>query len=210
MLKYIPSIRSFATKSTTEIKKKVTKPLAKPKPIKTPKSGSISAYNLFIQKFAEERKAAGEKYLLANARDAYNELPESEKSKLIEQIPELIKQRRTVYNEFIATLSPAEIKAENKTRKALRKERIAAGKSVTNLGPIKDPNAPTYPSTAFFLFMRDHRTDGEYATMPITESARALGHRWKELSDEDKAPYQERAKQEREEYERRVKEYYSN
>lgn len=210
-----PLLRTLATQASpsTETKPK-PKPakqvLAKPKAIKTPKSGSISAYNLFIQKFAEERKTSGEKYLLANARDAYTALPETEKSKLVEQIPELIKQRRAVYNEFIAKLSPSEIRDENRTRKALRKERLAAGKSVTNLGPIKDPNAPTYPATAFFLFMKARRGDAEYSNMPITESARALGHAWKELGEDGKKEYVEAAKVERDDYERKVKEYYSS
>lgn len=204
--------RQYATTSDVVSKKprKAAAPKQTPvKALKTPTSNSrVSAYTLFIQNFAAERKKAGEKFLLQNATEAYKALPESEKSKLLEQLPELIAQRRAIYNEFISKLSPSEIATENKTRAALRKSRIAAGKSVKNLGPIVDPNAPTRPLGAYFRFAQEMRNDFEYEGMTLTEQAKALGQKWKTLSDSEKSRFTERAQKEQQEYLAKKKQYY--
>lgn len=201
--------------ASTEVVKKPRKaaapPVPKSKALKSPSSrSSVSAFTLFMQKFALERKQSGEKFLLQNAADAYKQLPDSEKSKLLEQIPEAVSQRKAIYDEFLGKLSPADIVAENKTRAKLRRERIAAGKSVRNLSPILDQNAPTRPSGSFILWANEARKQAEYDGMTVTEQARSLGEKWKALADSERAEFNAKAKQMKDEYEKKKAEYYGS
>lgn len=205
-----PVLQRFAT---TEATKKPNRNAAPPVPkaMKSPSSrNSVSAYSLFIQQLAAERKKSGEKFLLTDAAKAYKSLPESEKSKLLEQIPALVSQRKAIYDEFVSKLSPSEILAENKTRADLRKKRMAAGKSVKNLSPILDKNAPTRPLGAFFLWAQQARQATEYQGMSITEQAKAMGEKWKSMAENEKAEWNTRAKSLREEYEQKKAEYYGS
>lgn len=211
-----PSLaRQYATQPETTKKPRktaaVVKPPSAPKALKAPKgTAKLSAYTLFIQNFAAERKKSGESFLLRDAGKAYKALPDSEKSKLLEQIPELISQRKAIYDEFIKKLSPAEILAENKTRAALRKTRIAAGKTIKNLSPIVDPNAPKKPLGSFFLYYAGVRGDSEFAGMSMVEQSKAIGEKWKSLGEAEKSKYVEQAQQEKEQYKKKYDEYYGN
>lgn len=207
------AIRQYATPSGQAVSKTVKKaaPIPKPTARKSPSAYQrLSSYNIFIQKFAEERKKTGEKFLLQNATAAYKALPESEKSKLLEQLPELISQRKAIYDEFVSKLSPGEIAEENKIRAGLRKSRIALGKSVRNLAPIVDPNAPTRPLSAFFLYMKDARKDTDLTGMTIAEQSKSLGEKWKQLVEAEKERYIQEAKKDLVAYQEKKKEYYGS
>lgn len=204
-------LRQYATQVAQSTPKQVRKsaPAPKPKARKAPPADKrVSAYTFFIQKFAEERRNSGEKFLLQNASAAYKALPESEKSKLLEQLPELISQRKAIYDEFVSKLSPADIVAENKTRAALRKSRIALGKSVRNLEPIVDSNAPTRPLGAFFLYLKDARKESDLTGLSLIEQSKALGEKWKQLDKSKKERYLKEAKDELAVYQQKKEEYY--
>lgn len=190
-------------------KKTGAQTLPKPQALKSPaRISRFSAYALFIQNFAKERKKAGEKWLLQDASVAYKALPESEKAKLLEQLPALITQRKAVYDEFVSKLSPSEIVAENKTRAALRKTRIAAGKSVKNYSPIVDPNSPKKPMGAFFHYFKETRSIPELAGFSVPEQAKAIGEKWKQMSESEKSKYKELAEKEFAVYKTKYEEYY--
>ena len=66
----------------------------------------------------------------------------------------------------------------------------------------RDPDMPKRPKSAYFLWadtardeMRDAilEEDGEDAKVSASEVAKLLGARWKEMSDAEKAPFQEQA-----------------
>ena len=93
----------------------------------------------------------------------------------------------------LATIIPAET-ATPKTRKTKA---------------VRDPNAPKKPQSAFFLWSADNRADAraelEAAAEPDTKVSAAqvsklLGQKWKLVSVEDKAPYEESAKAESAKY----------
>lgn len=201
--------RNYATEIEPVKKGRKAQPFVKPpKPLQSPKNKRFSAYTLFIQNFAQERKKAGEKWLLQDASTAYKALPDSEKSKLLEQLPELVAQQKAIYDEFVKNLSPADILAENKTRAALRKTKIAAGKSVRNLAPIVDPNAPKKPMNAFLSYLVENRGNPEYSGMTVSEQAKAIGEKWKQLGESEKSRYQNVSEKALNDWKQKTKEYY--
>jgi len=66
----------------------------------------------------------------------------------------------------------------------------------------KDPNAPKGSQTAFLFFSADKRAEvrAENPELKMTEIAQQLGTRWKAMSSEDKAPYDEQARADKERY----------
>ncbi|KAJ3047977.1 hypothetical protein HK097_010995, partial [Rhizophlyctis rosea] len=66
----------------------------------------------------------------------------------------------------------------------------------------KDPNAPKQPLTSYILYCQDIREQvrAEHPEFSQTEIAREMGRRWKEISEEEKRPYDEKALRKREEY----------
>ncbi|KAI9262882.1 high mobility group box domain-containing protein [Helicostylum pulchrum] len=66
----------------------------------------------------------------------------------------------------------------------------------------RDPNAPKLPTSNFFLFTNSIREEVEKAHPDSTfaEKSKIYGARWQKLSDEERKPFNERAKEEREKY----------
>jgi len=63
-----------------------------------------------------------------------------------------------------------------------------------NQKPMKDPNAPKKPLSAYFLFSQDERlkVKGENPDYSITEVAKELGRRWAVIDPSLKAQYEQR------------------
>jgi len=66
----------------------------------------------------------------------------------------------------------------------------------------KDPNAPKKPVTSFLVYSAEMRpiVREEYPELKVTEVAKELGKRWKELSDGEKKPYKVMADAEKAKY----------
>ncbi|ORY76659.1 high mobility group box domain-containing protein [Protomyces lactucae-debilis] len=176
---------------------------------KQPPKGGVSAYTLFIKNYASERKAAGERFALTDAIEAYKKMPEEEKAKLLEQVPNVLAERKKLYDAFVNNMSPAEIAAENKVRAGLRKTALAKGKSVSSkLKKIKDPNAPTAPLSAWMRFLQERRSSGAYEDLPMIEITKRASTEWRELSDEARAKYSEEAAKGYEAYKKAKDAYY--
>jgi uncharacterized protein YodC (DUF2158 family) len=71
-----------------------------------------------------------------------------------------------------------------------------------NQKPMKDPNAPKKPLSAYFLFSSDERlkVKGTNPEMSITEVAKELGKRWATLDPAVKSEYERRYHEARKEY----------
>jgi len=69
---------------------------------------------------------------------------------------------------------------------------------------LKDVNAQKKPQSAYFLFAGDRRPKlrDSHPDKKITEVAKLLGAEWKEISEADKKPWEERAKKLKEQYEK--------
>lgn len=88
-----------------------------------------------------------------------------------------------------------------------------AGMNINNLGkpskPIKDPNAPKKPLSAYFLFTNDERAKikAEFPEMSITEIAKETGRRWAQVSAQDREKYEARYQLSRNEYDQAMSTY---
>ncbi|KAL7073093.1 hypothetical protein ACQ4LE_008105 [Meloidogyne hapla] len=71
----------------------------------------------------------------------------------------------------------------------------------------KDPNAPKRNQTSFFLWQTENRSKIKKEGDTIAETATRAGQMWKEMSADDKQPYEQKAKVDKERYEREMKVY---
>ncbi|XP_071743955.1 LOW QUALITY PROTEIN: uncharacterized protein [Lepeophtheirus salmonis] len=69
--------------------------------------------------------------------------------------------------------------------------------------PMKDPNAPKKPLSAYFLFSQEERlkVKAEYNDYSITEVAKELGRRWATIDPGVKQTYEQRYQESRRQYE---------
>ncbi|KAL6120465.1 hypothetical protein NUSPORA_02805 [Nucleospora cyclopteri] len=77
-----------------------------------------------------------------------------------------------------------------------------------NARKLKDKNAPKKPLSTYMFFANETRQRSEdIKGMMVTEQAKVIGARWKELGKEDKEPYEKMAKEDKERYEKQMEEY---
>merc|ERR1712242_616510 len=71
---------------------------------------------------------------------------------------------------------------------------IPGQQTKVNQKPIKDPNAPKKPLSAYFLFSQEERlkVKAENPDYSITEVAKELGKRWATLNPDIKSVYEQR------------------
>ena len=100
-----------------------------------------------------------------------------------------IMQQRTV----MGTAAPA----------ANRAQPAAAPATGKNGKPLKDPNAPKKPLSAYFLFSSEERmkVKAEFPDYSITEVAKELGRRWAAIDPTLKQSYEQRYQESRRQYE---------
>merc|ERR1712227_41841 len=86
---------------------------------------------------------------------------------------------------------------------------VAAANSKVNQKPIKDPNAPKKPLSAYFLFSQEERlkVKAENPDYSITEVAKELGKRWATLNPDIKGSYEQRYQDARRLYESEMNNY---
>ncbi|DBA00910.1 TPA: LOW QUALITY PROTEIN: hypothetical protein N0F65_006110, partial [Lagenidium giganteum] len=73
--------------------------------------------------------------------------------------------------------------------------------------PIKDPYAPKAPKTAFQLFMAHNRESFALLNMSINEFRVEMSQLWKRMTERDKKPWQEMAKQDKLRYDTEMANY---
>ncbi|KAI3435903.1 hypothetical protein D9Q98_001961 [Chlorella vulgaris] len=97
--------------------------------------------------------------------------------------------------------------AEGKPKKAATES--PAAPAAKKKRQKKDPNAPKRPTTGFFYFSQDQRARIKEANpgFGVGDIAKALGAEWKQLTAEEKAPYEERNKVDKERYARELAAY---
>jgi len=83
------------------------------------------------------------------------------------------------------------------------------GNTKVNQKPIKDPNAPKKPLSAYFLFSQEERlkVKAENPDYSITEVAKELGKRWATLDPTIKNSYEQRYQDARKVYESEMNSY---
>merc|ERR550532_1790766 len=78
-----------------------------------------------------------------------------------------------------------------------------------NQKPMKDPNAPKKPLSAYFLFSQEERlkVKAEFPDYSITEVAKELGRRWATIDPAVKQSYEQRYQDSRRQYEQALQAY---
>lgn len=73
----------------------------------------------------------------------------------------------------------------------------------------KDPFAPKKPMTAYFAFAQEVRPHlkAQYPDRGVTDIARVIGEKWRELTDAQKKPYEAMAARDKKRYEREMSSY---
>jgi hypothetical protein len=86
---------------------------------------------------------------------------------------------------------------------------IPGQQTKVNQKPIKDPNAPKKPLSAYFLFSQEERlkVKAENPDYSITEVAKELGRRWATLNPSLKASYEQRYQDARKVYDQEMNHY---
>ena len=76
----------------------------------------------------------------------------------------------------------------------------------------KDPNAPKKPFSAYMIYCNSNRETmkKDFPNMSNNELFTALGNCWKQLGNEERAQYVEKATADRDRYDREYKEYIEN
>merc|ERR1712179_658465 len=74
-------------------------------------------------------------------------------------------------------------------------------------GKTVDPNKPKRPPTAYFLFLADFRVKMANKGIEHKELLKMAGEEWRNLSSEDKVPYEKNALVESKKYEEAMTEY---
>lgn len=93
----------------------------------------------------------------------------------------------------------------------------ASTKSSTNVQVISPPDfrhleaslpeAPARPTPAFTYFSNDMRKTSDMKNIKATEQSKIIGQKWRELSEEQKAPYIELHENDKVRYEQQMKKY---
>lgn len=92
------------------------------------------------------------------------------------------------------------VKEQNAKKRQARKERKAK----------KDPNKPKRAPTAFFIYLEDFRKlykEQHPEVKGVAAVGKACGDKWKEMSEQEKAPYVAKAARKRAEYEKALASY---
>ncbi|CAA7022056.1 unnamed protein product [Microthlaspi erraticum] len=74
----------------------------------------------------------------------------------------------------------------------------------------KDPNKPKRAPSAFFIFLDDFRREFNLANpnnKSVATVGKAAGAKWKSMTDEDKAPYADKAETRKIEYAKSMQQY---
>merc|ERR1719158_2333448 len=94
-------------------------------------------------------------------------------------------------------------------QQVVQQQKVVAPNSKVNSKPIKDPNAPKKPLSAYFLFSQEERlkVKAENPDYSITEVAKELGKRWATLNPDIKTVYEQRYQDARRIYEQALQAY---
>lgn len=127
--------------------------------------------------YEERYQAEKEAYLLITSK----EKRETEAMKLLEE-----EQKQKTAMELLEQYLHFKEAAEKEEKKKKKKE--------------KDPLKPKQPMSAFFLFSNERRASLLAENKNVLEVAKIAGEEWKNMTEEQRGPYEEMAKKNKEKY----------
>ncbi|KAJ8768561.1 hypothetical protein K2173_022671 [Erythroxylum novogranatense] len=140
---------------------------------------------------AEEKKPYEERYQAE--KEAYLQVIAKEKreAEAMKLLDEEHKQKTAM--ELLEQYLQFKQETEKENNKKIKKE--------------KDPLKPKQPMSAFFLFSNQRRGDLIAENKNIIEVAKIAGDEWKNMTEKERAPYEEMAKQKKEKYMQEMEDY---
>ncbi|VDN54982.1 unnamed protein product [Dracunculus medinensis] len=111
-------------------------------------------------------------------------------------------EESTIKSEKISTAKPKKEK-QKETEKVTK----SSGKKEKKK---KDPNAPKKAQSAYFLWFGENYSSIRKEGLSATEAAQRAGKMWKEIDNETKQKYEKKAAEDKERYNREMKEYLAN
>ncbi|KAF9411657.1 exp1-like protein [Podila epigama] len=196
-----------AKKPAEKPKKEDSKAKAiKIQPVALPKRPNSGWTNFYVEHLNKVR-ASGQPVVLSDeapkAGAAWRALSDRERNVYVDRYKAEMVEYRKKSEARLQELTPAEFKLENTRRAALR----ATGKS--NIGPLKDPNAPKRPLSAYFLYAQDQRNAGKHANLSPQERIKAFAADWAASPESVKAKYNAESAAARESYKAVRSAYYA-
>lgn len=100
--------------------------------------------------------------------------------------------------------------AKKRQQLAVKEQKARKRQAKKDRKAKKDPNKPKRAPTAFFIYLEDFRKvykEQHPDVKGVAAVGKACGDRWKEMSDQEKAPYNAKAAQKRADYEKALASY---
>lgn len=121
--------------------------------------------------------------------------------KSVDSTPKSAKKKSQEESPFVAN-GPTTPKTAKKSSEEEEKFEPKSAKKSPRKKKSKDPNRPKKPVPAFMRYMNSVREKIKEANpdFSTTDIGREAGRRWKEMSEEDKAPFQKAYEEEKEEF----------
>jgi len=161
--------------------------------------GPKTAYTCFTDELRETRKANGEPYDIGTvskeSSDKWKEMDEDEKAPYVKKAE---KDKKRYQKEMESYIPPSDSDSDDDRPKKKKKK--------------KDPNAPKRNQSAYFMFSNANREKVKKelgGSAKITEIASALGEKWRNLTPEEKIPFEELAAKDKERYQQEMEEWNS-
>lgn len=128
----------------------------------------------------------------------WKKLPDSERARVDRLYEQHVAQYEKELEAWQKSLTPDDIQRQNQF---LAHQRKAGKKTVRRNIPV--PDNMKRPLSAFFLFAQHLRANSQ-TTQPVYEFAKEAGAKWKALSAKEKEPFEEQARADKEEYNKRM------
>lgn len=121
------------------------------------------------------------------------------------QDPEAKEARRLEKEKRKKEKEEKKAKAKPKTAKTVRESKPKKSKKDKDV----DPDKPKRPQTAYFMWFMETREEIKKANpeFSITDISKKAGELWKQLTPDDKKPYDEKVKEAREIYQQKMEDY---
>jgi len=151
--------------------------------------GVKSAYIFFVESQRAERDRSGEQLkfseLAKECGALWGDMDDTDKEDYVRMSE---KDRKRHENEMRNYIPPQQPDPSNDSDSEDERPRKKKKK-------IKDPNAPKRPTTAYFYFAAAKRPEirADLGALSVTEVATLIGQKWRELTDDDKIPFEELA-----------------
>ncbi|WFD19158.1 hypothetical protein MCAP1_001381 [Malassezia caprae] len=128
----------------------------------------------------------------------WKKLPDSERARVDKLYAQHVSQYEKDLEAWQKSLTPDDIQRQNQF---LAYQRKTGKKTVRRNIPV--PDNMKRPLSAFFLFAQHLRANSQ-TTQPVYEFAKEAGAKWKALSAKEKEPFEEQARADKEEYNKRM------